>query len=94
MQASVIREMSLALTLAAMAPYTATKPVAAQAPATLVMEMILPAAGVARTRMQAGTGWMAMAAAVAKAVKSIRRFAELAFFWTKPQHDCWRAWLH
>jgi hypothetical protein len=53
------------------------------------MEVISPTAGVARprTRLQAGTAWMAMAAAEAKAVKSIRRFAELAFFWTKPQHD-------
>ncbi len=93
-QASVIREMPLALTLTAMAPCTATKPVAAQAPATPILEMILPAAEVARSRKQAGTAWMAMAAAEAKAVRNTRRFAELAFFWTKPQHDCWHAWLH
>ncbi len=49
-QASVFQEMTLELTLAAMVPYAATKPVAAQAPATLVMEMISPTAGVARPR--------------------------------------------
>jgi hypothetical protein len=49
-QASVFRELALELTLAAMAPYAATKPVVAQAPATLVMEMISPTAGVARPR--------------------------------------------
>jgi hypothetical protein len=32
---------------------------------------------------------MAMEAAETKAVKSIRQFAEFAFFWPKPQHDCW-----
>jgi hypothetical protein len=94
-KASVFRglalELALELTLAAMAPYAATEPVAAQAPATL--EVISPTAGVTRprTRWQAGAVWMAMAAAEAKAVKNIRRFAEFVFFWTKPQHDCWRA---
>jgi hypothetical protein len=34
---------------------------------------------------------MAMAAAEAKAVNNIRRFAKFAFFWPKPQHDCWHA---
>jgi hypothetical protein len=34
---------------------------------------------------------MVMVAAEAKAVSNIHRFAEIAFFWPKPQHDCWRA---
>jgi hypothetical protein len=34
---------------------------------------------------------MAMAMETAVAVNSIRRFAEFAFFWQKPQRDCWRA---
>ncbi len=72
------------LTLAVMAPYVATKPVAAQAPAALVVQIVSPTAGVAltrtRTRWQAGTGWMAMAmeAAEAKAKTVARLLARIA----------------
>jgi hypothetical protein len=59
------------LTLAAMAPYEATRPVAAQAPAALGVKMISPAPGVDCPR-QAGTAWMEMAAAEVKAVNNIR----------------------
>ncbi len=67
------------LTLAAMAPYAVTRPMAAQAPAALGVKMMSPAPGVDRPR-QVGTAWMEMVAAEVKAVNNIRRFVEFAFF--------------
>jgi hypothetical protein len=67
------------LTLAAMAPYAVTRPVAAQAPAALGVKMMSPAPGVDRPR-QAGMAWMEMAAAEVKAENNIHRFVEFAFF--------------
>jgi hypothetical protein len=61
------------------------KPAALRAPAAPEVLVVSPTAGVVhhQTRWQAGSAVKAMAAAGAKAVNSIRRFASFAFFFTK-----------